>query len=52
MRKLKRLLEKTRDMEKLRKRPGRGRSLDDYVEQALIQIFLEQVDITMEEALD
>ena len=32
--------------------PGREKSLDDYVEQALVQIFLEQVDITMEEALD
>ena len=39
-------------MEKLRKPAGRERSLDEYVEQAIVQIFLQNVDITMEEALD
>jgi len=52
MQKLRKLWDKTGDVEKLRKRPGRERSLDEYVEQAIVQIFLQNVDITMEEALD
>jgi hypothetical protein len=34
------------------KRTGRGKSLDDILEQALVQIFLGHVDITIVEALD
>ena len=52
VRRLKRLWEKTRDVEQPRKRAGREKSLDDYLEQALVQIFITEVDITMEEALD
>jgi len=49
---LKKLWQKTGDVEKLRKRGGRPKSLDEYLEQAIVQIFLENVDITMEEALN
>jgi transposase len=49
---LKKLWQKTGGVEKLRKRGGMPKSLDEYVEQAIVQIFLENVDITMEEALD
>jgi hypothetical protein len=49
---LKKLWQKTGDVEKLRKRGGRPKSLDEYLEQAIVQIFLENVDITIEEALD
>jgi transposase len=52
IRRLKKLWQKTGDVEKLRKRGGRPKSLDEYLEQAIVQIFLENVDITMEEALD
>jgi transposase len=44
--------ERTGDVEKICKRAGRERSLNQYVEQAIVQIFLQNVDITMEEALD
>jgi transposase len=50
--KKRKLWEKTGDVEKLYKASGRPRSLDDILEQALVQIFLDHVDITMEEALD
>jgi transposase len=46
------LWDKTGDVEKFRTHQGRQRSLDDHVEQAVVQVFLQNVDITMEEALD
>jgi transposase len=52
IRRLKNLWQKTGDVEKLRGRAGRQKSLDDYMEQALVEIFLQNVDITMEEALE
>ena len=53
IRNLKKLWDKTGDVEKIRgNRGGRPKSFDEYLEQALVQIFLENVDITMEEALD
>jgi hypothetical protein len=39
-------------VEKLRKRAGREKSLDDILEQALVQLFFEQVDITIDGALE
>jgi hypothetical protein len=39
-------------VEKLHKLSGRPMSLDDILEQALVQIFLDHVDIMIEEALD
>ena len=45
-------LAKDWDVEKLRKRGGRPKSLDESLEQAIMQIFLENVDITIDEALD
>jgi hypothetical protein len=44
------LWEKTGDVEKLRSRAGRGESLDDYMEQALVEIFPQNVNIIMDEA--
>jgi hypothetical protein len=44
------LWEKTGDVEKLRSRAGRGESLDDYMEQALVEIFSQNVNIIMDEA--
>lgn len=49
---LRKLWEKTGDVEKLRARAGRQKSLDDFMEQALVEIFLQNVDITMNEALE
>lgn len=49
---LRKLWEKTGNMEKLRSRAGREKSLDDYMEQALVEIFLQNVDITMNETLE
>jgi hypothetical protein len=45
-------LEKTGNMEKLRSGAGREKSLDDYMQQALVGIFLQNVDITMNETLE
>jgi hypothetical protein len=39
-------------MEKVCKRAGRGKSLNNILEQALIQIFLDHIDIIIVEALD
>jgi hypothetical protein len=39
-------------MKKVCKRAGRGKTLNNILEQALIQIFLDHVDITIIEALD
>jgi transposase len=39
-------------VEKLRSRAGREKSLDDYMEQALVEIFLQNINITMDEALE
>jgi len=44
--------EKTGNVEKVCKRAGRGKSLDNILEQAVVQIFLDHVDITIVEALD
>lgn len=49
---LRKLLEKTGNMEKLRSGAGREKSLDDYMQQALVGIFLQNVDITMNETLE
>jgi hypothetical protein len=46
------LWDKTGDVERLCRRPGRPKSLDHILEQALTQLFLENVDITIDKALD
>jgi hypothetical protein len=46
--KLRKLWEKTKDVEKLRKRGGRPKSLDEYVEQAIVQVFLDFFEWVLE----
>jgi len=43
---------KTGDVERLCKAGGRPRKIEDRLEEALVQLFLDHVDITIDEALE
>lgn len=45
------LWKKTGDVEPLRRAPGPPKKLEELVERALVQLFLDNVDITIDEAL-
>jgi transposase len=43
---------KTRDVERLYKAGGRPRKIEDRLEEALVQLFLDHMDMTIDEALE
>jgi hypothetical protein len=45
------LWKKTEDVKPLRRAPGPSKKLEELVEQALVQLFLDNVDIIIDEAL-
>jgi hypothetical protein len=49
---LRKIWKKTGDVERIYRRPGRPPIMEHVLEQAVIQMFIDHVDITITEALE